>query len=175
VALVYSKHTAERVSPWDDGLYVANNPQVTAPLGACAVLRPNKISNVFSDRSPSQTLAWNQAMNGGKPYAFSPVSISCLHAAVTWLLYLLLLAILEDVARMRQEPWAFRGRVCCFAVHPIHTEGCRLRCGGRAEMLAAGFLLAAWILHLRDHEIAALILLSAGAAVEGICRGPSWR
>jgi len=43
-----------------------------------------------------------------------------------------------------------------FAVHPIHTEAVT-SIVGRPELLAAGFLLAAWILHLRDLQIPALI------------------
>ena len=45
-----------------------------------------------------------------------------------------------------------------FAVHPIHTEAVT-SIVGRAELLAAGFLLAAWILHLNDREVPALICL----------------
>jgi Tfp pilus assembly protein PilF len=42
-----------------------------------------------------------------------------------------------------------------FAVHPIHTEAVAWAVG-RAEPLAAGFLFAGWILHLRDRPIASL-------------------
>jgi len=56
-----------------------------------------------------------------------------------------------------------------FAVHPLHTEAVS-SVVGRAELLAAGFLFAAWILHLSDQQIPALIcfilaLLSKESAV----------
>src|SRR4029077_5792548 len=56
-----------------------------------------------------------------------------------------------------------------FAVHPLHTEAVS-SIAGRAEVLAAGFLFAAWILHLQDQQIPALIcfvlaLLSKESAV----------
>jgi len=73
--------------------------------------------------------------------------------AVTWLLYLLLLAILETSPHGQTVAFV---AALLFAVHPIHTEAVA-SVVGRAELLAAGFLLAAWILHLRDREIAALI------------------
>src|SRR6267143_1245969 len=149
VLLVYS-NTLLNEFTMDDGLYVANNPQVTAP-SVRALFTPNKISNVFRPVTFA-TLAWNQAMNGGKPYAFHLFNLM-LHAAVTWLLYLLLLAILETSPHAKTVALV---AALLFAVHPIHSEAVA-SVVGRAEMLAAGFLLAAWILHLRDREIAALI------------------
>src|SRR6266436_5405470 len=149
VALVYS-NTLLNEFTMDDGLYVANNPQVTAP-SVRALFTPHKISNVFRPVTFA-TLAWNQAMNGGKPFGFHLFNLM-LHAAVTWLLYLLLLAILETSPHAQTVAFV---AALLFAVHPIHTEAVA-SVVGRAEMLAAGFLLAAWILHLRDHEIAALI------------------
>jgi tetratricopeptide (TPR) repeat protein len=56
-----------------------------------------------------------------------------------------------------------------YAVHPIHTEAVAWAVG-RAELLAAGFLFAGWILHLRDRPFAslacfALAMLSKESAV----------
>jgi Tfp pilus assembly protein PilF len=45
-----------------------------------------------------------------------------------------------------------------FAVHPIHTEAVA-SIVGRSELLAAGFLLVAWLLHLHDRPILALASL----------------
>ena len=149
VALVYS-NTLLNEFTMDDGLYVANNPQVTAP-SVRALFTPNKISNVFRPVTFA-TLAWNQAINGGKPFGFHLFNLM-LHAAVTWLLYLLLQAILGTSPQAKTSALV---AALLFAVHPIHTEAVA-SVVGRAELLAAGFLLAAWILHLRDHEIAALI------------------
>src|SRR5712664_419595 len=162
VALVYS-NTLLNEFTMDDGLYVANNPQVTAP-SVRALFTPNKIVNVFRPVTFA-TLAWNQSMNGGKPFGFHLFNLM-LHAAVTWLLYLLLLAILETSPHAQTVAFV---AALLFAVHPIHTEAVA-SIVGRAELLAAGFLLAAWILHLRDREISALIcfvlaLLSKESAV----------
>jgi tetratricopeptide (TPR) repeat protein len=149
VALVYS-NTLLNEFTMDDGLYVANNPQVTAP-SVRALFTPHKISNVFRPVTFA-TLAWNQAINGGKPFGFHLFNLM-LHAAVTWLLYLLLQAILGTSPQAKTSALV---AALLFAVHPIHTEAVA-SVVGRAELLAAGFLLAAWILHLRDREIAALI------------------
>jgi tetratricopeptide (TPR) repeat protein len=116
-----------------------------------ALFTPHKISNVFRPVTFA-TLAWNQAINGGKPFGFHLFNLM-LHAAVTWLLYLLLQAILGTSPQAKTSALV---AALLFAVHPIHTEAVA-SVVGRAELLAAGFLLAAWILHLRDREIAALI------------------
>src|SRR6267378_2464194 len=149
VALVYS-NTLLNEFTMDDGLYVANNPQVTAP-SVRALFTPHKISNVFRPVTFA-TLAWNQAMNGGKPFGFHLFNLM-LHAAVTWLLYLLLQTILGTSPQAKTSAFV---AALLFAVHPIHTEAVASVVGG-AELLAAGLLLAAWILHLRDHEIATRI------------------
>src|SRR5882672_3577773 len=149
VALVYSNSLLNEFT-MDDGLYVAYNPQVTAP-SVRALFTPNKFSNVFRPVTFA-TLAGNQAINGGKPFGFHLFNLT-LHAAVTWLLYLLLRAILGTSPHAKTVAFV---AALLFAVHPIHTEAVA-SVVGRAELLAAGFLLAAWILHLRDREIAALI------------------
>ncbi len=149
VALVYS-NTLLNDFTMDDGLYVANNPQVTAP-SVRALFTPNKFSDVFRPVTFA-TLALNQAVNGGKPFGFHLFNLM-LHAAVTWLLYLVLLAILGTSPHAKTVALVAG---LLFAVHPIHTEAVA-SVVGRAELLAAAFLLAAWILHVRDQEIAALV------------------
>ncbi len=57
---------------------------------------------------------------------------------------------------IRREKTSRFAAAALFAVHPIHSEAVA-SVMGRAEMLAAGFLLAGWILHLRDREIPALL------------------
>jgi len=149
VVLVYG-NTLRNEFTMDDGLYVVNNPQVTHP-SLRALFTPNKISNVFRPATFA-TLALDQSVSGGKPFGFHLLNVM-LHAAVTWLLYVLLLAILGASPQSKSVALA---AALLFAVHPIHTEAVA-SIVGRAELLAAGFLLAAWILHLRDWEIAALI------------------
>jgi tetratricopeptide (TPR) repeat protein len=70
------------------------------------------------------------------------------------------------------SPWAnplALASALLFAVHPIHTEAVA-SISGRAELLAAGFLIAGWLLHLKDREVPALIcfalaLLSKESAI----------
>jgi Tfp pilus assembly protein PilF len=149
VVLIYG-NTMRNEFTMDDGLYVVNNPQVT-DLSVRELFAPNKISNVYRPFTFA-TLALNWAVNGGKPFGFHLVNL-LLHAAVTWLLYLLLQAILGTSPEAKTSALA---AAWLFAVHPIHTEAVA-SVVGRSELLAAGFLLAAWILHLRDREIPALI------------------
>jgi tetratricopeptide (TPR) repeat protein len=149
LVLVYG-NTLRNEFTMDDGLYVVNNPQVTDP-SVQELFAPNTLSNVYRPFTFA-TLALNWAVNGGKPFGFHLVNL-LLHAAVTWLLYLLLQAILGTSPEAKAVALA---TAWLFAVHPIHTEAVA-SVVGRAELLAAGFLLAAWILHLRDREIPALI------------------
>jgi Tfp pilus assembly protein PilF len=72
---------------------------------------------------------------------------------VTWLLYLLLEDLLASLPEGRTVAFA---AALLYAVHPIHTEAVSWVVG-RAELLAAGFLFAGWILHLRDRPVASLV------------------
>ena len=115
VVLVYG-NTLRNEFTMDDGLYVVNNPQVTHP-SLRALFTPNKISNVFRPATFA-TLALDQAVSGGKPFGFHLLNVM-LHAAVTWLLYVLLLAILGASPQSKSVALA---AALLFAVHPIHTE-----------------------------------------------------
>jgi len=162
VVLVYG-NTLRNEFTMDDGLYIVNNPQVTHP-SVREIFEPNKISNVFRPVTFA-TLALNSKVNGARPFGFHLLNL-LLHAAVTWLLYLLLLTILGPSPQAKTTALV---AACLFAIHPIHTEAVA-SIVGRSELLAAGFLIAAWILHLRDREIPALLcfllaLLSKESAV----------
>ena len=101
-----------------------------------------------------------------------------LHAGVTCLLFFLLQALLSPSPKAKIV--AFVGALP-FAVHPINTL---VSAVGRAELLAAGFLMAGWLLHLRDQKLPALLcfvlaLLSKESAIVflplvvlGITRAP---
>jgi protein O-mannosyl-transferase len=162
VVLVYS-NTLWNAFTMDDNLYVTGNPQVTAPT-VRALFTPNKASNVFRPVTFA-TFAANWAAAPGHPLGFHLINLF-LHAGVTCLLYLLLQKLLTSSLRGKTVAFA---AALLFAVHPIHTEAVS-SIVGRAELLAAGFLFAAWILHLQDREIGALIcfalaLLSKESAV----------
>jgi protein O-mannosyl-transferase len=135
----------------DDDLYISLNPQVT-DLSVRELFVPHKISEVFRPLTFG-TFALNWALGGPRPWGFHLVNL-LLHAAVTWLLYLLLREVLAVASP--QGKTAALVAALLFAVHPIHTEAVA-SITGRAELLAAAFLLAGCILHLRDREISALV------------------
>ena len=147
----------------DDDLYIVHNETVSAP-SLRGLFEANRDTNVFRPVT-FLTLALNRAAGGARPFGYHLVNL-LLHAAVTLLLYLLLEALLEPDPQARVVAFV---AAMLFAVHPIHTEAVAAIVG-RSELLAAGFLLAAWLLHLRDRQIPALIcfliaLLSKESAV----------
>lgn len=133
----------------DDGLYIAGNPQVTR-FSWRGLLAPHRFTNVFRPFS-FLTFAFNWALSPN-PFGFHLFNL-LLHAAVTLLLYFLLCALLEETAQGRTIAFV---AAALFAVHPIHTEAVT-SIVGRPELLAAGFLFAAWLLHLLDRAIPTLL------------------
>jgi|GraSoi_2013_60cm_1033757.scaffolds.fasta_scaffold00060_29 tetratricopeptide (TPR) repeat protein len=167
VVFAYGNTLVNAFTMDDIALYVVRNTQVTHP-SLPALFAPHQATNVFRPVTFS-TFALDWKLGGGRPFLFHLVNL-VLHAAVTWLLYLLLQTVLRSSPDGKPDgkTVAFACALL-FAVHPIHTEAVA-SIVGRAELLAAGFLLAAWILHLRDREISALIcfvlaLLSKESAV----------
>jgi tetratricopeptide (TPR) repeat protein len=162
VALVYG-NTLRNEFTMDDGIYVLRNPQVTN-ASVRGLFGANKVSNVFRPVTFA-TLALNWRLGGARPLGFHLFNL-ILHAGASLLLYLLLEALLG--ASLPAKAVAFAAALV-FAVHPLHTEAVS-SIVGRAELLAAGFLFAAWIRHLNDQQIPALIcfvlaLLSKESAV----------
>lgn len=87
------------------------------------------------------TVDWE--IGGGSPFVFHLVNV-LLHAAVTVLVLLLLLRLGADLS----AAWA---GAAVFAVHPVHVEAVA-NIVGRAEILAALFLVGACILYLRGRR-----------------------
>lgn len=148
VMLVYGNSLRNEFTH-DDEFYIVDNPQVKQP--SLRILEPHQGSNVYRPLTFA-TFALNRALGGLQPWSYHAVNV-LLHAGVTWLLYLLLLAILGDSPRTKMVALA---AAWLFAVHPIHTEAVT-SIVGRAELLAAGFVFTAWLLHLRDREWPALL------------------
>jgi len=148
---------------FDDFPYVVHNPTVTQ-LSVSRLLQPTRGSNLFRPATFA-TFALNFAVEGAHPFGYHLVNL-LLHAAVTLLLYWVLRKLLEGVHQGASVAWA---AALLFAVHPIHSEAVA-SVVGRSELLAAGFLLAAWLLHLQDRPVFALAcfalaLLSKESAV----------
>jgi protein O-mannosyl-transferase len=163
VAFAYGNTLTNDFTMDDIGLYVVNNPQVTHP-SLRALFSPNKFAHVFRPLTFS-TFALNWKIAPGFAPGFHVVNL-LLHAIVTLLLYLLLQGLFEGSPQANRLALA---AALLFAVHPIHTEAVA-SISGRAELLAAGFLIAAWLLHLEDREVPALIcfalaLLSKESAI----------
>ena len=134
----------------DDELYIFRNPQVT-DLSVRELFQANKISNVFRPVTFA-TFQFNWATSGEKPFGYHLFNLS-LHMAVALLLFFVLRTLFNGEPRGYIIAFA---AALLFAVHPIHTEAVT-SIVGRSELLAAGFLLAAWLLHLRDRWLLALL------------------
>jgi protein O-mannosyl-transferase len=150
VVFAYGNTLANDFTMDDIGLYVVNNPQVTHP-SLRALFSPNKFTGVFRPVTFS-TFALDWKIGQGFAPGFHVVNL-VLHAIVTLLLYMLLQKLLQG---LRQGNALALAAALLFAVHPIHTEAVA-SISGRAELLGAGFLIAAWLLHLKDREVPALI------------------
>jgi protein O-mannosyl-transferase len=147
----------------DDELYIQRNPQVT--LHSLALLfQPNTASNVFRPLTFA-TFAMNWIAAGYQPFGYHLVNL-LLQAAVVILLLMVLRKLLEGYANLEFTSFV---AALLFAGHPLHTEAVS-SIVGRSELLAAGFLLAAWLFHLQDRYILALLsfalaLLSKESAI----------
>lgn len=147
----------------DDDLYIFRNAQVTSPT-AKGLFQPNKYTAVFRPVTFA-TLAANYKLGRESPLGYHVFNL-LLHAGVTALLFFVLRTILGP--EPRGETTAFVAALL-FAVHPIHTEAVTSIIG-RSELLAAGFLLGAWLLHFYDRPYLAVFafaiaLLSKESAV----------
>ena len=147
-AIVYA-NTLGNGFVYDDGYYVLGNPAVTGH-GLAQIVRPLS-NNVFR---PMTVASWagNWALGGAKPFGFHLVNV-LLHAAVVLLLYRVLRKLLDASAQAADMAFV---AALLFAVHPIHAEAVGW-ITGRSELLAAGFLLAAWLLHLYEQPVGALL------------------
>ncbi|HZP34650.1 MAG TPA: tetratricopeptide repeat protein [Candidatus Acidoferrales bacterium] len=152
VALIYVNTFANEFT-LDDNFYISLNPQVTN-VSVRALFTPNKINNVYRPLTFA-TFALNWRLGGAQPFGFHFVNLA-LHAGVTVLLFMLFELLLQGTTAPTEVALV---AALLFAVHPLHTEAVT-SIAGRPELLAAGFLLAAWILHLKDQQIPALVCFS---------------
>jgi tetratricopeptide (TPR) repeat protein len=136
----------------DDGTYIFNGPGVVQP-SLRALFEPMPATHLFRPITFA-TLAANWALGHAEPLGYHLLNL-LLHALVVLLLYQLLRLLLDSHPRASNIAFA---AALLFAVHPIHTEAVA-SIVGRSELLAAAFLLAAWLFHLRDLSIPAILCL----------------
>jgi protein O-mannosyl-transferase len=137
---------------YDDEAYILNNP-VVKTLSLHGLFQPNRASNLLRPVTFA-SFGLNWAIAGVHAFSYHLFNVLG-HAVVVLLLYLVLCMLLESVPRATTIAFA---AALLFAVHPIHTEAVA-SITGRSELLAAGFLLSAWLLHLHDRRIPALACL----------------
>ncbi|HUN63343.1 MAG TPA: DUF1736 domain-containing protein [Candidatus Sulfotelmatobacter sp.] len=149
VMIVYA-NTLPNDFALDDNLYIFQNPTVTHfSLGG--LFLPNIKSNVF--RPVTFVSLWlNWEVAGHHAWVYHLFNLLA-HAVVTLLLYLVLRKLLIRLANGETLAWV---AALLFAVHPIHTDAVASVIG-RSELLAAGFLFAAWIFHHDDRAVLSLL------------------
>jgi tetratricopeptide (TPR) repeat protein len=153
VAILVYGNTLVNEFAFDDGIYIFSNPAVTNPSPR-TLFEPTKFNNVLRPVTFA-TLALNWNVGGWHPFGYHLFNLF-MHAAVVLLLYLVLRRLLDSVT---QGTMISLAAALLFAVHPIHTEAVA-SIVGRSELLATGFLLAAWLLHLQDRQIPTLLCLA---------------
>jgi hypothetical protein len=163
VALLVYCNTLANQFVLDDELYIMRNAQVTEP-SLSGLFSPNPVSTVFRPLAFA-TLALNWSLSGTQPLSYHIVNI-LLQLSAAWLFYILLRELFGSSPGGNATAFA---AALVFAVHPIHTEAVAWVVG-RAEILAAAFLFAGWIFHLRDRVAPslfcfALAMLSKESAV----------
>ena len=152
VTLLVYANTLFNDFSFDDEMYILRN-QTVHSISPQAFIRPTRVNNVLRPVTFA-SFALNWALEGARPFGYHLVNL-LLHSAVVLLLYLLFRTLLES--EPHAATIAFAGGLL-FAVHPIHTEAVA-SIAARSELLAAGFLLAAWLLHLSERQIPALVCL----------------
>lgn len=148
-ALLVYGNTLSNDFTLDDDAYIVQNPSVTHPSFR-GLFEATRHNNVFRPASFA-TFALNWAAGGQQSFGFHLFNL-LLHAAVTLLLYALLKGLLANMPQATTIAWV---AALLFAVHPIHTEAVA-SISGRSELLAAGFLVAAWQLHTQDRQLLSL-------------------
>ena len=134
----------------DDNLYILTNPMVTN-FSLRGIFHASALTNVFRPLVFG-AYALNWFLGGGKAFAFHLFSV-LLHGAVTVLLYFVLRRLLEPFPRAAEVAWV---AALLFAVHPIHTEAVASATNS-SELMAMGFLLLAWSLHMSDRPVLVLV------------------
>jgi protein O-mannosyl-transferase len=147
----------------DDNIYVLSSSAVTS-FNVKGLFQPVAYNNIFRPLTfASFAVEW--ILHGPKPIGFIVVDL-LLNATAVLLLYFVLRTLLENTPQGELVAWV---AALIFAVHPIHTEAVA-SISNRSEPLAAALLFAAWLFHLREKPVLAVVffglaLLSKESAV----------
>jgi Tfp pilus assembly protein PilF len=145
---------------YDDFPFILGNPSIHLPL-AQLFWAPYSADGFWR---PVVLLvhAANFAVGGAHPFTYHLFNLLA-HAGVVLIFYRLLLDLLG-------RPRAAFAAALLYAVHPLHTEAVSAAYS-RLEILAAGFLFAAWLLHVRDRPLGAALcfFLALGSKESAIC------
>jgi protein O-mannosyl-transferase len=146
----------------DDAVYILQNSAVNS-LSVRAILQPTWHGVFRPVTFLTYLLNWALATN--RPFGYHLVNV-ILHAVAALLLYFVLRKLLESVEQGVTIAWV---AALLFAVHPIHTEAVA-SIVGRAEIMAMGFTLGAWLFYLEDRPYGGLVffvlaLLSKESAI----------
>jgi protein O-mannosyl-transferase len=153
-AILYANTLANGFA-MDDDLYIFQNRAVRVP-DLRGFFQPNSFSDVFRPVTFA-SLAADFAIGHNHAFGYHAMNL-LLECAVVTLLFLLLCKLLESATAGAMIALA---ATLLFAVHPIHAEAVA-SIVGRSELFAAGFLFAAWIFHLDDRPIPALVCFALG-------------
>lgn len=136
---------------WDDHMLVESNPAIRSPVMLGEIFR-----HYLSFNSPATFYRPVQNVSflldywvwGLDPFGFRLTNL-LLHAGNGWLLYLVLRTVLPKLSAGREHFTADAGLVAllialCWLVHPVHNAAVAY-IAGRADSLAVGFALAAWL------------------------------
>jgi Flp pilus assembly protein TadD len=160
-ALVYLGSLANSFT-LDDVALVRDNPQIRWPIDLPGVLvspyRPDDAASGLYRPLTILSLAANRALTGPGPFGFHAGNV-LLHAAVCGL------AWFAARGAGRYYGTALVAALV-FAVHPLHSEAVA-NVAGRAELLAAAGVLAAWLAHRRSRASSAVAPRIAWAVVAG--------
>jgi len=162
VAILVYANTLRNSFVFDDEVYITGNRQVTDPSLQGLFSAPT--NNVFRPLT-FFAFALETKIGHGQPLVFHIINV-LVHAVVTVLLYLVVRKLLESVPRATDIAFV---TALLFAAHPIHAEAVAWA-SAQSELLAAGFMLTAWLLHLHGRPLLALIcfvpsLLSKESAI----------
>jgi len=151
-ALVYA-NTLFNGFAQDDEIYILQNHAVTTFVFR-ELFAPNYFSHVFRPLT-FLTFAGNWLISGTHPFSYHLANL-LLHVLVTLLVYFLLKTLLQFQSHTATLAFA---AALLFAVHPLHTEAVAAIVG-RSELLAAAFLLAAWLLHMGNRNLLSVLLFA---------------